>query len=110
MRAPFTTTGDARAEGRIEADLERIVARLTAVVPPAAFQSLALIGGFARGEGAVIVGSDGLPRGFNDYDLVLLVRLMVDLPNDSEIVNLQIFRAGEKLPPQWQGAPAGAPS
>lgn len=78
MKTPFTTTGDERAEGRIGADLDRIVARLRAVVPPAAFQSLALIGGFARGEGAVIVGSDGLPRGFNDYDLVLLVREPID--------------------------------
>ncbi len=49
---------------------------------------------FATNGRFYTIGVDKLPggRGFGDP-----VRLIVDLPNDQDIVNLQIYRAGQKL-------------
>lgn len=74
----WTAAGTAEAEVRVAGDLDRIVARLTAVVPAPPRLGLLLIGGFGRGEGGVIRRPDGSLRAFNDYDLALIVDRPVD--------------------------------
>ena len=79
---PCTATGAPESEARVRQDLERIVERLTGLVPAPPRLALLLIGGFGRGEGGVIRRPDGSVRAFNDYDLALIV----DRPIDPEPV------------------------
>jgi len=68
--SPYTNTGDPRAEKAVEATIARaadsIAARVLGKV-----DALLLLGGYARGEGAVEL-IDGEPRIHNDVDLVLV--------------------------------------
>lgn len=66
----FTLSGDPRAEARVARDLQLVVTAVREHLPDA--EAVVLVGGFGRGEGAVVVGPDG-PVPYNDYDLVVVV-------------------------------------
>ncbi|MFW5921152.1 MAG: hypothetical protein ACOCUS_04875 [Polyangiales bacterium] len=70
--ARYTICHDARAEARIAADLRRIASAIETELGPA-LAGILLVGGYARGEGSVVV-RDGEAGPYNDYDLVALVR------------------------------------
>jgi predicted nucleotidyltransferase len=69
----FTAEGTAPAEARVAEDLEHITARVRAEAGEDLL-AVFLLGGYARGEGAVRATASGALRGFNDYDLLLVFR------------------------------------
>ena len=56
----------------MSADLARIVEAVRAEAAADSLLAVFLLGGYARGEGAVRAADDGTLRGFNDYDLLLV--------------------------------------
>lgn len=69
---PYTQLGEPRAEARIQADLDRIVAAVRDTAAGGdALSAVFLLGGYARGDGTAVEASPGSWRGFNDYDLLL---------------------------------------
>ncbi len=69
---PFTAEAGADAEARVAADLERVVEAVRVEAAGDALTAVVLLGGYARGDGAVVSVPDGSLRGFNDYDLLLV--------------------------------------
>ena len=71
----FTVSGDPAGEARVAADLARIVDRCRTAAADAGdpLRGIVLLGGYARGEGTTVRAADGTPRGFNDYDLLLVL-------------------------------------
>lgn len=67
----FTLWGDERAEARVQRDLA-LVAHEVRHRLGGALCALLLLGGYARGEGGVVL-RDGEPAPFNDYDFVAVV-------------------------------------
>lgn len=68
----FTAAGFPAAEARVAGDLAHIVQAVRAEAAADALVAVFLLGGYARGEGAVRTAEDGTLRGFNDYDLLLV--------------------------------------
>lgn len=68
----FTGTGSPEAEARVAEDLAVIVDAVRSTPSPERLEAVLLLGGFARGEGAVVRDAGGVLRGFNDYDLLLV--------------------------------------
>jgi len=69
---PYTAGGDPRGEARVAADLQRIADAVRHASPGDDLAAIVLLGGYARGEGTVVAGADGMVRGFNDYDLLIV--------------------------------------
>ena len=92
----YTALAVPEGEARVAADLDRILAAVRAEAASDPLVAVFLIGGYARGEGAVVRGDDGEPRGFNDYDLLLL---FADTPAVAEAIFQACQRgiAGEPL-------------
>lgn len=72
MNPPLTALATPAAEARVRKDLERIISVVRQHVPDRRLRALALVGGFGRGEGGMLVPADGRPAPFNDYDLVIV--------------------------------------
>lgn len=68
----YTLDGDADVEARIERDQRLIAEAVTAVIDPARFVALVMMGGYGRGEGGY-VSIDGEPAPYNDYDYFVVV-------------------------------------
>jgi len=68
----YTAVATPEAEARVAADLDRVVAAVRAQARDDILLAVFLVGGYARGEGAVVEGDDGALHGFNDYDFLLL--------------------------------------
>ena len=69
---PFTSLASPAAEARVSRDLDRITGMVRAAATDDRLLGIFLLGGYARGEGAVRSAADGGLRGFNDYDLLLV--------------------------------------
>lgn len=69
--ARFTLWGDLRAEVRVQRDLALVAGDVRRRLG-GALRALLLLGGYARGEGGVVL-RDGLPAPFNDYDFVVVL-------------------------------------
>jgi predicted nucleotidyltransferase len=69
----YTVEGSSEAEERVARDLARILAEVRARGGEELL-AVFLLGGYARGEGAVVRDAAGTLRGFNDYDLLLVFR------------------------------------
>jgi len=69
---PFTAGAAPAAEARVGRDLARITDAVRAAAAEDPLLAVYLLGGYARGEGAVRRAADGSLRGFNDYDLLLV--------------------------------------
>jgi predicted nucleotidyltransferase len=76
----FTATGIPAAEARVAGDLALIVEAVRAEAAGDSLAAVFLLGGYARGEGAVRTAEDGTLRGFNDYDLLLVFSAPPRLP------------------------------
>lgn len=72
MSSGTASVADARADARIERDIQEI-ARAVERELGAGLTALLLVGGYARGEGG-LVERDGELGPYNDYDLVAVVR------------------------------------
>lgn len=68
----FTASAIPAAEARVAGDLARIVEAVRGEAAADSLLAVFLLGGYARGEGAVRTAEDGALRGFNDYDLLLV--------------------------------------
>lgn len=68
----YTLDGDESVESRIDHDQQLIADAVQALVDPAAFRALVLMGGYGRGEGGYVM-HDGKPFPYNDYDYFLVV-------------------------------------
>lgn len=70
---PYCLDETPAMRARIEADLKTIVSRvLETFSQVAVVKSIALVGGFGRGEGGVVIGEGG-PRPINDYDILIII-------------------------------------
>jgi predicted nucleotidyltransferase len=69
---PFTSLATPPAEARVSRDLDRITAAVRTAADADPLLGIFLLGGYARGEGAIRRATDGTLRGFNDYDLLLV--------------------------------------
>ncbi len=69
---PFTAVANPGAEARVAGDLAHIVEAVRAEAALDSLLAMFLLGGYARGEGAVRIADDGTLRGFNDYDVLLV--------------------------------------
>jgi len=65
----YTVYDNSAVDAAVEQDLREIIARIVEELPVI---SIVLIGGFGRGEGGVLLSSDGV-QPVNDYDLLLVV-------------------------------------
>lgn len=74
MSSSLTAVGTPAAEDRVRRDLGRLVAVVREHVPGDLLTAVALIGGFGRGEGGMILRPDGSLGPFNDYDLLIVTR------------------------------------
>jgi predicted nucleotidyltransferase len=70
----LTYDGSPEAEARVRSDLDRIVEAVQKESAGDPLVAVLLLGGYARGEGAVVGMQDGTLRGFNDYDFLLVFR------------------------------------
>jgi len=71
--SPYCLNETPAIRERIQADLRTVVAAvLEAVTPVRPVTAIALVGGFGRGEGGIMM-REGRPVPVNDYDLVLTV-------------------------------------
>lgn len=68
----YTLDGDEAVESRIDHDQQVIADAVQALIDPAAFCALVLMGGYGRGEGGYVM-HDGKPAPYNDYDYFLVV-------------------------------------
>jgi len=68
----LTALGIPGGEARIRSDLDRIIRDVRDAAHGDTLAGVVLLGGYARGEGAVVEMDDGTWRGFNDYDLLLV--------------------------------------
>ncbi len=67
--ACFTARRNPLAEEKVSHDLEQVAERIQQALP--SFLSVAVIGAFGRGEGAVVETPDGF-RPWNDYDILVV--------------------------------------
>ena len=88
----FTAEGTAAAEERVRSDLERIVAAVRAEAEADPLLAVVLLGGYARGEGAVREARDGTLRGFNDYDLLLVFSAAPRAPERFQALSRRLAR------------------
>lgn len=73
-----TALGDPAGEARVAADLALVVSAVRECVPAGRLTSIALLGGFGRGEGGMLADASGELRAFNDYDLMVTVNEPID--------------------------------
>lgn len=70
---PFLADPDPQVDALIERDLTRALEAILAEYGQAALHGIYLVGGFARGEGCVLV-RDGQVQLISDYDLVIITK------------------------------------
>ena len=68
----YTAEATPAGEARVRADLEAILSAVRREAETDGLLAVHLLGGYAKGEGAVVPAPDGTRRGFNDYDLLLV--------------------------------------
>ncbi|MBC8139352.1 MAG: hypothetical protein H8F28_26040 [Fibrella sp.] len=75
----YTVYGDSAVEARIASLLKDVSRRLSPQLPPSICRTLALIGGYGRGEGGVETVSDGSMIPHNNFDFLVIVRESVSV-------------------------------
>ena len=70
MGVHYTIHHDEGIDARVDLDITLLRERLLARFPQ--LEAIVLVGGFGRGEGAVLIEENGNIRPVNDYDLVLI--------------------------------------
>ena len=81
----YTIDGSEEFHCRIDEDIKLISDRLVEEFSESAIEALVLIGGYGRGEGAVLI-INGEEKTFNDYDFFLVTKNKF---NDGEKSRLQ---------------------
>ena len=71
----YTLEGSKEFDLRIDADISRIVERVSNSPIAKYLKGIVLLGGYGRGEGTPLKNSDGTQSPFNDYDFIVVGKL-----------------------------------